>query len=114
MRAGEMAFLHEKQRPLAFAQIRAWASAHGMPRHVFYKSPGETKPCYLDFDSPIYVEAFLKLMRRLRPTASVKLVEMVPSPEQTWLTDADGAPYTCELRIAMRASSDRPQGSEGA
>jgi hypothetical protein len=76
--------------------IRRWARSHQLPRFVFYKVPEETKPCYLDLDSPHYVELFAHLVRK----ASVLHVsEMLPAVDQLWLPDSQGARYTCELRL---------------
>jgi hypothetical protein len=98
----DMPFLQESDPSVCFARMNAWAREHGMPRYLFYKSAGETKPCYLDFDSPLYTAVFAKLMRRLRPSASVRIVEMLPALDDVWLTDRDGAPYTCEIRFVAR------------
>ena len=35
------------------------------------------------------------------PKHIVQVSEMLPSPEQTWLTDAAGGPYTSEFRVAV-------------
>jgi hypothetical protein len=98
----EMPFLRETDPHLTFAGMREWGRARGMPRHVFYKSAGETKPCYLDFDSALYVSVFTKLMRRLRGTASVRIVEMLPAIGEVWLPDREDARYTSEIRIVAR------------
>lgn len=85
-----------------FLGVRRWAGEHGMPRFVFVKVPVEKKPIYLDLSSPVFCEIFLKAIRRSRrsgPDGSrVTVTEMLPTPEQTWLTDAEGNRYTCELR----------------
>ncbi|HWF02882.1 MAG TPA: lantibiotic dehydratase, partial [Candidatus Angelobacter sp.] len=86
-----------------FLQARKWAQANGIPRFVFFKVPLEGKPAYLDFDSPILVDIFSKMVRRTvaenLPDASVDVSEMLPSPTQAWLPDINGQRYTSELRI---------------
>ena len=86
-----------------FLQARNWARAHGIPRFVFYKVPVEKKPAYLDFDSPIFVDIFSKMIRRTveaaLPGAMVDLSEMLPLPDQIWLTDVSGRRYTSEFRF---------------
>jgi hypothetical protein len=86
-----------------FLQARNWARAHGIPRFAFYKVPIEKKPAYLDFDSPIFVDIFSKMIRRTvdaaLPRARVDLSEMLPLFDQTWLTDLSGRRYTSELRF---------------
>jgi hypothetical protein len=76
--------------------VRRWARENRIPRFTFYKVPQETKPCYLDLDSPAYVEQFAHLVRK---APSVNLSEMLPSTEELWLPDASGDRYTCELRL---------------
>jgi hypothetical protein len=80
-----------------FAGARRWARSLGLPRFVFYKIPEETKPVYLDFDSPILVDLFVKQVRR---ASLVSLSEMLPTHEQLWLPGANGERYTSELRLA--------------
>ncbi len=86
-----------------FLQARNWARAHGIPRFVFYRVPVERKPAYLDFDSPIFVDMFSKMVRRTvdaaLPGAMVDLSEMLPRFDQTWLADVSGRRYTSELRF---------------
>jgi hypothetical protein len=103
---GELSFLDERDRAMRFVAARAWARAHALPRHVFYKSPLEIKPCFLDFDSPIYVETFVRLLRRLDRSATVRLVEMLPGLNDLWLVDAAGRRYTAELRFAAQPAVD--------
>jgi hypothetical protein len=69
---------------------------------VFVVSPTEPRPFYVDFDSPVYVTIFAKAVRRLArqdPDARLRISEMLPNPEQTWLTDDQGERYTSELRL---------------
>ena len=86
-----------------FLQARNWARAHGIPRFVFYRVPVEKKPAYLDFNSPIFVDIFSKMIRRTvdaaLPGAMVDLSEMLPLFDQTWLADVSGRRYTSELRF---------------
>ena len=102
-RAGELDFAHIKDEAERFLATRRWARSLGMPRQVFVKVPIETKPCYVDFDSPVYVNLLAKLMRRTAETGGKEMqavfTEMLPDVEQSWLPDADGRRYTCELRM---------------
>ncbi|MYR90262.1 lantibiotic dehydratase, partial [Streptomyces sp. SID685] len=57
---------------------------------------------YVDFDSPVYLTILAKAARRLArkdPGARLKVSEMLPTPEQAWLTDDEGSRYTSELRF---------------
>jgi hypothetical protein len=70
---------------------------------MFVKVPVEHKPFYVDFDSPIYVNIFTKMVRLTYEDETgdglVKMSEMFPSAEELWLHDAAGTRYTSELRF---------------
>jgi len=80
-----------------FLGARRWARSLGMPRWMFVKTPEEVKPVYVDLDSTTYVEL---LAKQLRGASAAALSEMLPAVDEAWVTDADGARYTAELRIA--------------
>lgn len=86
-----------------FLQTRRWAQEQGIPRFVFFKVPVENKPAYLDFESPILVDIFTKLVRRTVDAnlagATVDLSEMLPTLDRVWLADKDNRRYTSEFRI---------------
>lgn len=88
-----------------FLCARRWARGLGLPRFVFVKVAVEVKPCYVDLESPIFVDMLAKLVRRTREGApadpAVVLTEMLPRTDQTWLTDAQGNRYTSELRLVV-------------
>lgn len=79
-----------------FVGARRWARELGLPRFTFFKTSGEAKPCFLDLDSPLFVECFTKLVKK---ASKVSLSEMLPTPEQCWLVDGTGRRYTSELRL---------------
>jgi hypothetical protein len=87
-----------------FVGARRWRQTQRAPRFMFVKAPVERKPCYMDFDSPVYVDAFAKLVRRsaagANPAAPITISEMLPTMDQLWLVDAEGRRYTSELRLA--------------
>ena len=80
-----------------FIAVRGWARAHGLPRFVMIKVPEETKPLYLDFMSPLYVDIFTRWVPK---AAEVTVTEMLPAPDELWLVDGTGRRYTSELRFA--------------
>jgi hypothetical protein len=81
-----------------FLAVRRWAREHGLPRRVFVKSAGESKPFLVDFDNPFLVEALAHISSKVE---CVDISEMLPVPEDTWLPDAAGRRYTCELRMCV-------------
>ncbi|MBB5857467.1 lantibiotic dehydratase [Amycolatopsis umgeniensis] len=99
---GDLGFVSEKSEARRFVSGRRWRDSLGLPRFVFVVSPGEPRPFYVDFDAPVYVNIFAKAVRRLArqdPGGRVVITEMLPSPEQAWLTDDAGNRYTSELRF---------------
>lgn len=99
----DLAFADEKTPLERFIATRRWAQSHGMPRFIFVKVATEPKPCFVDFESPMYVEMFLKMVRqdmREDPEAiSLAITEMLPAPDRLWLQDSAGECYTSELRF---------------
>ncbi|MFE9426953.1 lantibiotic dehydratase [Kitasatospora sp. NPDC006697] len=92
----------EKNEARRFVRIRRWQLASGLPRFVFVTTPTEPRPFFVDFESPVYVNILAKAIRRLAardPQAKLTVSEMLPTPEQTWLTDDQGNRYTSELRF---------------
>ena len=91
-----------KSEPDRFLAARAWRAAHGLPERLFYRTPTEDKPIFVDFSSIALVNLFARAVRRAAESDAaepVAMTEMLPGPEQTWLRDAEGNRYTCELRV---------------
>ncbi|MGD0244703.1 MAG: amino acid adenylation domain-containing protein [Streptosporangiaceae bacterium] len=101
--AAEPDFAGTTDESARYLQARAWAARHGMPRHVFLRCAGERKPIYVDLTSLASIDLLSRSLRRARrnlgPDATVNVVEMMPTPDQTWLTDAQGQHYTAEVRM---------------
>jgi hypothetical protein len=91
-----------------FTAAVALRRRHGMPRHVFVKFPGEPKPLYVDWTAPLLVRQFFRMARRAGASGTVEISEMLPNPEQLWLT-LDGGHHTAELRCTV-FSPARPTG----
>jgi hypothetical protein len=70
---------------------------------VFCKFTGERKPIYADLTSLASIDLMSRSLRRARRNAgadaTVTVTEMLPTPDQAWLTDAQGHRYTAELRM---------------
>jgi amino acid adenylation domain-containing protein len=98
-----------------YLQARAWAAGHGLPRHVFLRFTGERKPIYADLTSLASIDLIARSLRRARRSAgaeaTVTVVEMLPTPDQAWLTDARGLRYSAELRVVAvdQAAADQKQ-----
>jgi hypothetical protein len=87
------------QRPEDAAK---WARELSLPRRVFALSPGELKPIYVDFDSPVLTRILCRHLRRAAADflgQPVRFTEMLPGPDDCWLTEEDGQRYTSELRL---------------
>ncbi len=82
--------------------IAAFARGLGIPRQVFVKSPLERKPMYLDTHSPVLARILCRHARHAAAESTqhrIRFTEMLPTPEQTWLSDADDNRYVSELRL---------------
>jgi hypothetical protein len=80
----------------------SWARNRGLPRRVFALSPGELKPIYVDFNSPVLTRILCRQLRRAAasfPGRPARFTEMLPGPDDCWLADQDGRRYTSELRL---------------
>ncbi|MBI5543527.1 MAG: lantibiotic dehydratase [Deltaproteobacteria bacterium] len=86
-------FRHRRDR---FLGARRWRREQRLPRFVFAKSPAETKPFFVDLESPVLVDL---LAKAARAAPTLALTEMLPAPDQVWLRDRRGGPYTSELRL---------------
>lgn len=86
-----------------FVGAKRWARARGLPRSIYVRSSLEIKPIYVDFDSPLAVNILSKIVRAAKEhvsgTAYLKVSEMLPTLEESWLPDAAGNRYTAELRV---------------
>jgi len=101
--AAEAAFAGTADESARYLQARAWAAGHGLPRHVFCRFTGERKPIYADLTSLASIDLISRSLRRARrdggADATVTVTEMLPAPDEAWLTDAQGQRYTTELRV---------------
>jgi hypothetical protein len=68
---------------------------------VFIRVSTEIKPCYIDFTSPVYARVLCNMLRSAGGDAGVTISEMLPTPDQAWLTGPDGKRHTSELRIDL-------------
>lgn len=114
VRAADMRFAQMPDEADRFVACRAWARAHSLPRRVFVKSPLESKPFYVDFASPTFVELLVAAARRADrdgPDVAIALTEMLPDVDEAWLADAEGRRYVAELRFV--AFDTRPSQRAG-
>ncbi len=102
-RSEEITFALKQDECERFIGARRWAREHQLPRFVFVKVPVELKPFFVDFDSPVFVEILAKMVRRTIDNSSsdclISVNEMLPELSRSWLPDAEGNLYTCELRV---------------
>jgi len=116
--ASDCLWAFETESSRRFHVFAQWWSALAMPRRLFVLAPGEVKPLYLDAHSAVLVDVAARAIRTSASSAQsrdaiVRFSEMLPGPEQCWLTDADGGRYTSELRmIAVDLNSTATASSE--
>jgi hypothetical protein len=101
--------------PQRAQDVAAFARDLGMPRRVFVKSPLERKPMYLDIDSPVLARILCRHARHAATESAqhrIRFTEMLPTPDETWLSDADGNRYVSELRlVALDSRSNETNGA---
>jgi lantibiotic biosynthesis dehydratase-like protein len=102
--ADELEFRGIKASAERVQAIRRWAFSVGLPRFTFYRTPGERKPRYLDLESPVFIDLFVRAVAAA--AGPVTMTEMLPQLDQLWLSDAQANLYTCELRLAALAHGD--------
>jgi Lantibiotic dehydratase, N terminus len=103
--ACDLRFVQSKSEQERYVGARGWMRENRLPNQVFVRANVERKPVFLDFDSPVYIELFSRIVRRIlassKPEDLVTISEMLPTPQQTWLWDAQGRRYTSEFRITI-------------
>jgi hypothetical protein len=103
---GEVGLADVAGRPEQYLAARRLRRTLGLPERVFARIATEVKPVYVDFTSPRYLSAFCTMLASARMAAgeavAVMFSELLPGPEQAWLTDAAGRRYFSELRIQVR------------
>jgi hypothetical protein len=104
--ADELPFIRDASPFDRYIAGRRWATRHDLPRYVFVRPSNEIKPFFVDFHSPTFVEHFAKLSAN---AVTLDVSEMLPTPEQAWLTDRDGHRYTSELRMVAVDASEYPR-----
>ena len=101
--ASELDFAQLADEADRFRRVRRWQRDAGLPRYVFVATPVEKKPFFVDFASLAAVDGFARAVRRTQTGAGgqavLRLTEMLPDPEQLWLTGADGGRRTAEFRL---------------
>ncbi|HEV2370577.1 MAG TPA: lantibiotic dehydratase [Streptosporangiaceae bacterium] len=99
----ELDWVSARSDPEHFVAARRWLRERGLPETVFASISSETKPVFVDFRSEVQVGNLAQLLRTGAETegATVTFSEMLPTPEQSWLSDAAGNPYTAELRLVF-------------
>jgi hypothetical protein len=68
----------------------------------------------VDMESPVLVEILCRMVRKLKGSGRLEselvFSEMLPDIDQTWLRDAAGNLYTCELRFVIVDCAGGPGG----
>lgn len=97
--------------PREYLAARRLRRSLGMPERVFAKVGTEVKPVYVDFTGPRYVSSFATLLRAARASfgddVPVVFTELLPDLHESWLPDAEGRRYSCELRLQL-CDPERP------
>ncbi|HEX6196125.1 MAG TPA: lantibiotic dehydratase, partial [Jiangellaceae bacterium] len=78
-------------RDRTYLNVIRWAEQFGLPDRTFYRVATEGKPIFLDLSSPQLVSLFAKHVRHAKRAGAttIRVTEMLPQPDQLWLTDGD-------------------------
>ena len=91
------------QRGYRTDAIRAPLVARGVPRHAFVRCRFQPKPVYVDLESPLTLanlaRIWLAAAERDGEERVLEISEMLPGPDELWLTDEWGRHYTTEFRM---------------
>jgi hypothetical protein len=90
-------------RGRCFAGLRQELAGRGVPRHAFYRTVKDPKPCYVDLGAPLLLRGLADAVRRVADSRHpyLDVTEMLPGPGELWLTGPDGDAYTSELRMVV-------------
>jgi hypothetical protein len=103
-RPDELDWAFRKEAADVYRGLQRWHHAAALPRRAFYRVAGEDKPLYIDFSSVALVKLLAAAVRASAeedPDALVSFTEMLPDLGEHWVTDAEGAAYTSELRLVL-------------
>ncbi|SIR79179.1 thioesterase domain-containing protein [Micromonospora avicenniae] len=84
-----------------FLAVRAWRSRLGLPEQVYVKFATEAKPCFVDLSSPAFAAMLCAMARAAGDEVSLAVSEMLPTPDDAWVPDAQGRRYFSELRLQI-------------
>ncbi|HEX5598183.1 MAG TPA: lantibiotic dehydratase [Micromonosporaceae bacterium] len=108
--ASEFAIASNRADPDPVGRVRNIARRYGLPRHCFWRVRPGAKPIYLDLRSPMLVRLLANTVRSMDESTHIGFAEMLPGPDQLWLTDGQGRRYTSELRLTV-AEAERTNAS---
>ncbi|HEX7734153.1 MAG TPA: lantibiotic dehydratase [Ktedonobacteraceae bacterium] len=91
-----------------FYDLLKMQQAWEMPDYIFVRISGEPKPLMIDFHNFFLLEMWEAFLKEGR---TMVVSEMVPAPNQLWLTDREGQTYAAEFRTS---AFFRPVQREGA
>jgi hypothetical protein len=111
----ELDWVFAKRPAARFRAAQQWREANGMPVRTFCRVHTERKPILTDFTSVPLLEQMAKSVRKAAKDTATRInltiSEMLPDIEQTWLSDANGATYTSELRMVLVDPLGAPEGN---
>lgn len=86
-----------------YVAVRRLRHRLGLGERVFVTLASETKPVFVDLTSPVYAAMLAAMVRAASlgsgPQTALTVTEMVPGPDDCFLTDDDGRAYVSELRL---------------
>jgi hypothetical protein len=102
--AGACGLTGHRDETARYLAVRRWRAANGLPERVFVKVGTEVKPCFVDLTGPLYAQSLCAMVdaaHRVDPDASVVVSELLPDPDEAWVTDSRGDRYVSEIRLQV-------------
>ncbi len=93
---------HDPAPDYRHRRLRDRLAELGTPRWAFVRTPDQLKPYLVDRNAPLSLRNLARGVRRSAaadPTADVVFTEMLPAPDELWLTGPSGLRHTSELRV---------------
>lgn len=75
---------------------RRWKRRLGLPDHIFVRTTQQRKAIYIDLRSLLFADLLVAFARE---SEEIDVVEMLPAPDQFWMSDREGRSYASELRV---------------
>lgn len=100
-----LAYLTRIEAINAFIEVQKWRVKQDVPDQIYVRVNWEKKPVFVDFNCPVTVRIFLKLIRKGHTENEhhhINFSEMKPHRSGLWLKDKIEEGFTSEFRVVAK------------